>query len=137
MIADLSAISLRFRSRPAAFGSARRHHRLFTATARFPEGEHTVIGHLHPALGVTDHAGASHRMPVFVRGPKLTLMPAFSPLAAGVDIRETLAVRPRQARVIVASGKASSGLGRVGTLKALAEWTLKCARKQSGHPRAP
>ncbi len=84
-----------------------------------PEGEHTVIGHLHPALGVTDHAGASHRMPVFITGPKLTLMPAFSPFAAGVDIRETLAVRPRRARVIAASGRRVVDLGSLDQVLAL------------------
>jgi len=76
-----------------------------------PEGKHTIIGHLHPALGVTDHAGASHRMPVFVTGPRLTLLPAFSPLAAGVDIRDGLTVKPKNARVIAASGKRVVDLG--------------------------
>ncbi|MBC7924712.1 MAG: metallophosphoesterase [Bryobacteraceae bacterium] len=69
-----------------------------------PEAEHVIIGHLHPALGVTDHAGASHRLPVFISGDVLTLLPAYSPLAAGCDIRDGIAIRPHGAKVFAASG---------------------------------
>jgi metallophosphoesterase superfamily enzyme len=77
-----------------------------------PEADHVVIGHLHPALGVKDHAGASHRMPVFVAGSELTLLPAFSPLAGGCDVRGRLPILPKkEARVLVASGKRVVDLG--------------------------
>src|SRR5688572_8602504 len=38
-----------------------------------PEGRHVIAGHIHPALGIVDAAGAGRRMPVFVAGEKLTL----------------------------------------------------------------
>ncbi len=83
-----------------------------------PSAAHVVIGHLHPAFGVKDHAGASHRMPVFVTGDDLTLLPAFSPLAAGCDLRDRLPVQPRSARVVAASGKRVVDLGPLHRLTA-------------------
>lgn len=76
-----------------------------------PAAGHVLIGHLHPAVGVKDHAGASHKMPVFVAGEELTLLPAFSPLAAGCNIRGGIAVSPRAAQVLAASGKRVVALG--------------------------
>jgi len=76
-----------------------------------PTADHVVIGHLHPALGVIDHAGASHKMPIFVTGVELTLLPAFSPLAAGCNVRDGIAVRPTDAQVLAASGKRVVALG--------------------------
>jgi metallophosphoesterase superfamily enzyme len=52
-----------------------------------PGGRHLVIGHVHPALGISDHAGASQRVPVFLVSPLMTVLPAFSPFAAGIDVR--------------------------------------------------
>jgi len=76
-----------------------------------PATPHAVIGHLHPALSVVDHAGASHRMPVFVAGPQLTLLPAFSPFAAGCDIRDGIPLPITGARVAVTSGRRVVDLG--------------------------
>ncbi len=45
-----------------------------------------VAGHLHPAIGVRDDAGASRRIPVFLIGPQACVLPAFSPFAAGFDV---------------------------------------------------
>ena len=78
-----------------------------------PEGEHVLAGHLHPAFGVFDGAGAYHRMPVFVAGDKLTLLPAFSPLAAGFDIRGGLPFEMGDPCLVIASGKRAVPLGRL------------------------
>lgn len=45
-----------------------------------------VMGHLHPAVGISDAAGVRQRFPVFLRGPQVLVLPAFSPFAAGVDV---------------------------------------------------
>jgi len=50
-----------------------------------PEGAIEVIGHLHPALALSDGAGLSLKMPVLVQGPRRWIVPAFSPWASGVD----------------------------------------------------
>ncbi|MBC8167979.1 MAG: metallophosphoesterase [Bryobacteraceae bacterium] len=82
-----------------------------------PKGEHVIAGHIHPALGVSDHAGASHRMPVFVAGDTITLLPAFSPLASGVDIRGGLRIRVGDARIVAASGKRAVNLGLLSRIR--------------------
>lgn len=51
-----------------------------------PEVGHYLIGHLHPAIGLRDAAGANRRLPVFLVSPRATILPAFSPFAAGFDI---------------------------------------------------
>lgn len=51
---------------------------------------HLVIGHLHPAVVVRDDAGASQKIPVFLVGPKATVLPAFSPFAAGSPLGQCL-----------------------------------------------
>lgn len=48
---------------------------------------HTVAGHFHPSLSLRDASGANHRLPVFLHDDGATVMPAFSPFAAGGDIR--------------------------------------------------
>ena len=48
--------------------------------------DHLVAGHWHPAWKLRDASGVSHRFPVFVSGDKLTVLPAFSPFAAGLDL---------------------------------------------------
>ena len=45
--------------------------------------DHLIVGHIHPALGIVDHAGATQKLPVFVASERLTVLPAFSPLSAG------------------------------------------------------
>ena len=56
-----------------------------------PVGVTEVIGHLHPALALSDGAGLSLKMPVLVQGPRRWIVPAFSPWAAGVDWKGNLA----------------------------------------------
>ncbi|HYO81595.1 MAG TPA: metallophosphoesterase [Bryobacteraceae bacterium] len=78
-----------------------------------PSAEHVIAGHLHPAFGVFDGAGAYHRMPVFVSGEHITLLPAFSPLAAGFDIRGGLPFDMGDPCLVIASGKRAVPLGRL------------------------
>lgn len=82
-----------------------------------PKGEHVIAGHIHPALGIADHAGASHRVPVFVAGDRITLLPAFSPLAAGVDVRGSLSIRTGDAQIVAASGKRAVNLGLLSRIR--------------------
>jgi putative SbcD/Mre11-related phosphoesterase len=73
--------------------------------------EWLVIGHLHPALAIRDNAGASRRVPVFAAGPRGAILPAFSPYAAGWDLRKGLPPQwreyfsPGPIQVVGVSGK--------------------------------
>ncbi len=73
--------------------------------------ERIVTGHLHPAIGVRDDAGASRRIPAFLVGQCAYVLPAFSPLAAGFDVSEGMPdeIRklcgPGPIEMIVATGK--------------------------------
>jgi len=53
-----------------------------------PEAEHYLLGHLHPALKLKDDAGVSRRLPAFLVSSRATLLPAFSPFAAGFDVSQ-------------------------------------------------
>jgi DNA ligase-associated metallophosphoesterase len=83
-----------------------------------PQAEHVVCGHLHPALSVFDDAGSGRKMPAFVAGRRVTLLPAFSPFAAGFDVRAGLPFEMRGARVVVASGKRAVDVGLLSRLRA-------------------
>lgn len=54
-----------------------------------------AMGHLHPALGLQDAVGVTRRVPVFVAGARALLLPAFSPFAAGFDLRRPLGAEYR------------------------------------------
>jgi uncharacterized protein len=54
------------------------------------DARHVLMGHIHPAVCVVDHAGASQRVPVFLASEHVTVLPAFSPFAAGVNVRDGL-----------------------------------------------
>jgi uncharacterized protein len=45
------------------------------------------IGHEHPVIALSDSAGSHLRAPCFLVGPRLIVLPAFSPWAAGNEIR--------------------------------------------------
>jgi DNA ligase-associated metallophosphoesterase len=64
---------------------------------------HTVLGHFHPAVSVRDPAGAKHRLPAFVFDGSYTVMPAFSPFAAGADLGKGL---PAEMKCLFADGVA-------------------------------
>jgi len=52
-----------------------------------PDNTHAVVGHFHPAWSVVDNAGVRRRWPVFAVTETVTILPAFSPYAAGFDLR--------------------------------------------------
>lgn len=81
-----------------------------------PAAEHVLAGHLHPAFGVQDHAGASHKMPVFVVDERITLLPAFSPMAAGFDVRAGLPFEMTDPLIVAASGRRAVMLGPLSRL---------------------
>jgi hypothetical protein len=45
-----------------------------------------VMGHEHPAVKLRDELGAVVSVPAFLVTPRLVVLPAFSPLALGVDV---------------------------------------------------
>ena len=49
-----------------------------------------VAGHLHPVWGFRDRGGARQRVRVFVESHGNLILPAFSPFAAGHDLRKSL-----------------------------------------------
>jgi putative SbcD/Mre11-related phosphoesterase len=87
--------------------------------------EHLVFGHIHPALGIVDHAGATQKVPVFVISERVTILPAFSPLSAGGDIRVHMPpevaqmLDPEHTTVVAASGKRAVKLGQLSRLNRL------------------
>jgi len=50
------------------------------------EGERFIIGHEHPAVRLRDEVGAVIKVPAFLLGEKLIVLPAFSPWAYGNDV---------------------------------------------------
>ncbi len=87
--------------------------------------DHLIVGHVHPALGVVDHAGATQKLPVFVSSDRVTILPAFSPLSAGGDIRVHMPAAlsrmldERSTKVFAASGKRVVNLGALERLSRL------------------
>jgi putative SbcD/Mre11-related phosphoesterase len=87
--------------------------------------DHLIVGHIHPALGVVDHAGATQKLPVFVVSDRVTVLPAFSPLSAGGDIRVYMPASisklldEQNTRVVAASGKRVVSLGAMSRLSRL------------------
>ncbi|TLZ52501.1 MAG: metallophosphoesterase [Methanobacteriota archaeon] len=53
-----------------------------------------VLGHEHPAVKLRDELGATFSLPSFVVLKDLVLLPAFSPLALGVDVTEEPKMSP-------------------------------------------
>jgi len=51
-----------------------------------PDADHYLLGHLHPAVSLQDDAGVNRRVPAFLVSERATVLPAFSPFAAGFDI---------------------------------------------------
>jgi metallophosphoesterase superfamily enzyme len=82
-----------------------------------PEARHVIAGHIHPALGIMDDAGASRKMPVFVASEQLTLLPAFSTMASGFDIRAGLPFQMGDPKIVAASGKRAVLLGPLSRIR--------------------
>jgi metallophosphoesterase superfamily enzyme len=53
---------------------------------RLEDGERFIIGHEHPAIRLRDEVGASVKVPAFLWGEQLIVLPAFSPWAHGNDV---------------------------------------------------
>jgi metallophosphoesterase superfamily enzyme len=70
--------------------------RLSTASAA---GQRIFMGHEHPAIRIGDGVTTSAKCPCFVLARNLVILPAFSPWAAGTDVRtgEWLSVFARAA----------------------------------------
>ena len=86
-----------------------------------------VMGHEHPAVKLRDELGAVVSVPAFLVTDRLVVLPAFSPLALGVDVSEYPYLSPilnrtpiDEARVIgVDEREGLMDFGRVGQLKGL------------------
>ncbi|KPU63570.1 metallophosphoesterase [Thermococcus sp. EP1] len=50
------------------------------------EGDRFIIGHEHPSIRLRDEVGALIKVPIFLKGEDLVVLPAFSPWAYGNDI---------------------------------------------------
>lgn len=80
-----------------------------------PEG-HLVLGHLHPVLHTKDAAGAKQSLRLFLVSAGLTMLPAFSPYAAGFDISRGLAdelktLLGRGVEGVAVTGKSARNIG--------------------------
>lgn len=71
------------------------------------ENEHAVLGHYHPVVGIQDAAGAKRKVRAVLAGAQATVLPSFSPFAAGSDatryvipaLRMLLGPRPKRIAV--------------------------------------
>jgi len=84
-----------------------------------------VLGHEHPAVKLRDELGATISLPAFVVQPDVILLPAFSPLALGVNVTDEPRMSPllegrdlRSARVFaIDDGEGLMDFGRVRNLE--------------------
>ncbi|QDA30648.1 metallophosphoesterase [Thermococcus indicus] len=90
---------------------------------RLEEGERFIIGHEHPAIRLRDEVGASVKVPAFLWGERLIVLPAFSPWAYGNDVtREIVSPFLRKfdgsrLRVLVPAEGELLDFGELGKLK--------------------
>ncbi|ASJ10090.1 metallophosphoesterase [Thermococcus sp. P6] len=86
------------------------------------EDERFIIGHEHPAVRLRDEVGALVKVPVFLVGESLVVLPAFSPWAYGNDVlREIVSpflrrYDPLDMRVLVPLERELLDFGRLGDL---------------------
>jgi len=52
------------------------------------EGKKLLLGHEHPSLSIRDAVGAMVKMPCYLCGNGIVVLPAISPLATGTDVLE-------------------------------------------------
>lgn len=89
---------------------------------RLEKGERFIIGHEHPAIRLRDEVGAAVKVPAFLAGEDLIVLPAFSPWAYGNDVtREIVSPFLRKfdtskLRVLVPLGDEVLGFGELGKL---------------------
>jgi len=73
--------------------------------------EHLVLGHFHPSYSPRDAAGVRQKLPVFAWTKQTTILPAFSPFAAGADLHRywtptlELALGAGPVRIAACTGK--------------------------------
>jgi putative SbcD/Mre11-related phosphoesterase len=53
-----------------------------------------IIGHEHPSVKLSDEIGASIKVPCFLVGKEVIVLPAFSPLAYGTDVTQMAPISP-------------------------------------------
>ncbi|MCU0245684.1 MAG: metallophosphoesterase family protein [Bryobacter sp.] len=76
------------------------------------EDEHVVLGHYHPVVGIRDAAGAKRKVRAVLAGAQATVLPSFSPFAAGSDSARyvipalRLLLGPRPVRIAVTGNQA-------------------------------
>jgi hypothetical protein len=74
-------------------------------------GGRIIIGHEHPAIGLSDGVASHVKCPCFVVGDHFLVLPAFSRWAAGGDIRSHrfmspyARLRPAERAVAIVAGK--------------------------------
>ena len=99
--------------------------------------DYLVLGHFHPSLAIEDNAGARVRVPVFVHSERCLVLPAFSPYAAGWDLRRGLppALQPlwkgTARRLIATSGKRLFPLSPPKAEKEASGFSVEDAAEQS------
>lgn len=75
-----------------------------------PDAGHYLLGHLHPAINLRDDAGVNRRLPAFLVSDTATILPAFSPFAAGLDVSKTNL--PKEVKSILGRHKIYVATGR-------------------------
>lgn len=90
-------------------------------------GRRLVIGHFHPALGLSDGKGARRRVAAFAHGAGFLALPALSPLARGSDLRVEEYSAPLEALVEAARLQVAVVVGR----EVIATGSLGAIRKVS------
>lgn len=88
-------------------------------------GGRLILGHLHPALGLDDGAGARRRVAAFAHAAGLVCLPALAPLARGADLLRddhaegiTALAEPREITVTVIVGARMIEVGRLSKVRA-------------------
>jgi putative SbcD/Mre11-related phosphoesterase len=84
-----------------------------------------IIGHEHPSVRLTDKIGASIKVPCYLVGENIIVLPAFSPLAYGTDITQKRPISPPLKKIDFGKLKAYTidekiGLLDFGPVKSLA-----------------
>ncbi|AEC52800.1 hypothetical protein PNA2_1886 [Pyrococcus sp. NA2] len=90
---------------------------------RLVEGENFIIGHEHPSIRLRDEVGAVIKVPVFLKGENVIVLPAFSPWAYGNDLTINNPISPiLQGKdiwgmeVVVSTGEEVLNFGKLGLL---------------------
>ena len=87
------------------------------------EGGKVIIGHEHPSIRLRDEVGASVKVPVFLKGSNILVLPAFSPWAYGNDLTVNEPISPvlrnfdlENLSVVATTGEELLNFGKFGDL---------------------